>query len=111
MAGMTVGPELRRNTGDHHDDERNRQQQRELPRHPTDARIVSVRSEMDRNSFTAGWDRGWSNRQHCLDPVHGLDDVGPGLTLDRQDDRLLFVVPAVISSFSPALMTWPISRT
>src|SRR6202030_1926220 len=33
------------------------------------------------------------HRQHRLDAAHRLDDVGPGLPLDRQDDRPLLVEP------------------
>jgi len=33
------------------------------------------------------------HRQHCFDAVDRLDDVGARLTLDYQNDGLLFVVP------------------
>ena len=52
----------------------------------TEARMVWVRSEMI-ETLIAGRDRGLEHRQHRLDPVDGLDDVGAGLALDAKDDR------------------------
>ena len=59
----------------------------------TEARMVSVRSEMIID-LDGRRDRGLQHRQHRLDPVDGVDDVGAGLALDCQDDRALLVVPA-----------------
>ena len=76
---------------DHHYDERNRQQQRELyvfDRGPDGLGTVGN----DRNLDGGGY-RRLEHRHHRLDPVHRLDDVGSGLTLDRQQDRPLLVVP------------------
>ena len=41
-----------------------------------------------------GRDRGLQHRHHRIDPLDGVDDVGAGLALDRQDDRALVIVPA-----------------
>jgi hypothetical protein len=46
----------------------------------------------DRNLDGGGY-RRLEHRHHRLDPVHRLDDVGSGLTLDGQQDRPLLVVP------------------
>ena len=59
----------------------------------TEARMVSVRSEMI-PTLIAGGIEACEHRQHRLDPLDRLDDVGAGLALDRQDDRALLVVPA-----------------
>ena len=72
--------------------------------------MVSVRSEMI-DDLDRRRDRGLQHRQHRLDPVDRLDDIGAGLALDGQDDRPLLVVPAgdqiVLRRRRSA---WPMSR-
>src|SRR6266852_3081327 len=76
----------------HHDDERNRQHQREL--HVGDRCADGLGAIGNDIYLDGGRDRGLQHRHHRLDPTHGLDGVGAGLALDRQDDRPLLVVPA-----------------
>ena len=59
----------------------------------TEARMVSVRSEMMLTLMADGIE-ACSTGSIALDPLHRLDDVGAGLALDRKDDRALVVVPA-----------------
>src|SRR3954454_9953321 len=68
----------------------------------TEARIVTVRSVSGSTSAAGGRGRldvdgGRQRRlqlgQDRLDPVHDVDDVGPGLALDVQDDRRRAVLP------------------
>ena len=85
-------PEIAQEYEDDHDDECYRQQQREL--HVGDRCADGLRAIGNDVDLDGGRDRGLEHRHHRLDPVHGLDDVGAGLTLDRENDGRLVVVPA-----------------
>ena len=84
-------PETTQEYEDHHDDERNRQQQREL--HVGDRCADGLGAIGNDVYLDGGRDRGLEHRHHRLDPTDGLDDVGAGLALDRQNDRPLLVEP------------------
>ena len=85
-------PEIAQEQEDHHDHQRDRQQQREL--HVGDRGADGLGAVGNDVDLDGRRDRGLQHRQHRLDPVDRLDDVGAGLALDRQDDRALLVVPA-----------------
>ena len=56
----------------------------------------------DDRDLDRGGDRRLEHRQHRLDPVDRLDDVGAGLALDRQDDRAAAGCTSRRSDRSPA---------
>src|SRR6185295_9659359 len=71
--------------------ERDREQQREL--HVIDRGVDGLGAIGDDIYLDCRRNRGLEHRQYRLDPGDGLDDVGSGLALDRQDDRSLLVEP------------------
>src|SRR5208282_4860857 len=85
-------PEITQEDEDHHYDQRNRQQQREL--HVRYRCADSLGAVGNNIYLDGGRDRGLQHRKHRFDPAHRLDDVGSWLALDRQDDRPLLVEPA-----------------
>src|ERR1700730_254574 len=85
-------PEISQEYEDHHYDERNRQQQREL--HVGDRCADGLGAIGNDIYLDGGGYRRLEHRQHRFDPAHRLDDVGSRLALDRQDDRSLLVEPA-----------------
>src|SRR3984893_18017323 len=84
-------PKITQEYEDHHDDERNRQQQGEL--HVVDRGADGLGAIGNDIYLDRGRNRGLEHRHHRLNPTHGLDDVGAGLALDRQNDCPLLVEP------------------
>src|ERR1700674_1887523 len=76
---------------DHHDDQRNRQQQCEL--HVAERSADGLGAIRNDVYLDGGRDRSLEHRHHRFDLLYGLDDVGAGLALDRQEDRPLLVEP------------------
>ncbi len=85
-------PETAQEYEDHHDDKRNRQHQCEL--HVGDRCADGLGAIGNDIYLDGGRNRGLQDRHHRLDSTYGLDDVGAGLALDRQDNRPLIVEPA-----------------
>ncbi len=84
-------PQVAQEQEDHHHHQRHRQHQRELHvAHRCADGLGAVGDDVD---IDGRRDRGLQHRQHRLDPVDGLDDVGAGLALDRENDGALVVVP------------------
>ena len=84
-------PEITQEYEDHHHYQRDREHQREL--HVGDRCADGLGAIGNDIYLDGGRDRRLEHRQHRLDATHGLDDVGAGLALDRQDDCPLLVEP------------------
>src|SRR4029077_12149983 len=84
-------PEITQEYENHHHHQRDGEQQREL--HVVDRSTDGLGAIGNDIDLDGGGYRRLEHRQHRLDATHRLDDVGPGLALDRQDDRPLLVEP------------------
>src|ERR1700681_2208533 len=84
-------PEIAQEYEDNHDDQRHRQQQREL--NVADGCADGLGTIGNDIYLDGGRNRGLEHRQHRLDPTHSLNNVGAGLALDRQNDCPLLVEP------------------
>ena len=76
----------------------------------TDARMVWVRSEMTFTLTAAGID-AWSTGNIALTRPTVSMTLAPGWRWIARMIARFWLNQAEISSFSPALMAWPISRT
>src|SRR3984893_16129153 len=85
-------PEITQEYEDHHDDERNRQQQGEL--HVVDRGTDGLGAIGNDIYLDGGRDRGLEHRHHRLDPAPRLDDVVARRGQDRQKDCPLLVEPS-----------------
>jgi hypothetical protein len=103
------GPEAAQEDEDHHDDQRNGQQQGEL--HVLDRGADGLGAVADDLDLDRRRDRGDQPRQRRLDLVDGLDDVGAGLLEHDQEHAALAVGPGRLLGVLPGPVTaWPISR-
>src|ERR1700682_4247324 len=84
-------PETTQEYEDHHDDQRNRQHQCEL--HVAERSADGLGAIGNDVYLDGSRDRGLQHGHHRFDLIYGLDDVGAGLALDRQEDRPLLVEP------------------
>src|ERR1700681_959725 len=84
-------PEIAQEYEDHHDDQRNRQRQCEL--HVAERSADGLGAIRNDVYLDGRRDRSLEHRHHRFDLLYGLDDVGAGLALDRQEDRRLLVEP------------------
>ena len=90
-AGNDRRPEIAQEQENHHHHQRDGQQQGVL--HIGDRSADGLGAIGNEIDFDGGRYRGLEHGKHGFDPAHRLDDVGPGLALDRQEDRPLLIKP------------------
>ncbi len=93
-------PETAQEDEDHHDDQRDGEQQGEL--HVFHRRADGLGAVADDFDLDRRWDRSDQPRQLRLDLVDGLDDVGAGLLVHDQEHAALAIGPGrLLGVFRP----------